>query len=229
MAYTMTHILIAEKLQHELGREVDYPAYILGTIAPDAVHANPNFSVELKERSHLFPENLKWGKVTNEEQILPWLENIKDYYIKNRDMYNIDFLSGYIIHLLADVYNSVHFYGPFLTSLNGDIKEKIELFKRENYIVNYYLYSLFSKKKNLLEILHAGKAVTLAGVIEKEDIERRIGQLFEFEFKYWDVSHIAEQQICKIEDMEEVIQKAALYIKKELIHSKSVSYFLKNS
>lgn len=99
MAYTMTHILIAEEIQHEFKREMDYSTYILGSIAPDAVHACPDFKIELKERSHLFAEGLSWGQVGDETEIQRWLEKIKNYYLNNRHKYYIDFLLGYIVHL----------------------------------------------------------------------------------------------------------------------------------
>lgn len=38
MAYTMVHALIAEEVQRRFERKVDYAIYILGAIAPDAVH-----------------------------------------------------------------------------------------------------------------------------------------------------------------------------------------------
>ena len=220
MPYTMTHILTAEKVLHNMGRKLDYPTYILGAIAPDAVHASQDFSVKLKERSHLFTEGLKWGKIGTETEAQLWLGNIKKFYLENRDKYNFDFLSGYIVHLLTDVYCSIHFYAPFVNSINSDAEEKMTLYKRENYIVNYYLFTLFSKEKNLLEILRSGRAETLDGVIEKEVIEQRIEQLFEFEFKYWDISHIEEQKLCRIDDMYRMIRAASLFIQQILLKGK---------
>ena len=217
MAYTMTHILIAEEIQHEFKREMDYSTYILGSIAPDAVHACPDFKIELKERSHLFAEGLSWGQVGDETEIQRWLEKIKNYYLNNRHKYNIDFLLGYIVHLLADVYCSIHFFAPFVNGIDGDYEEKIAQFKRENYCVNYYFFSAFSKEKDLYHILRTGEPITLEGVIGKDVIERRIEQLFEFEFRGWDISHIEEHEICKIEDMERLIQDASLFIKRVFV------------
>ena len=217
MAYTMTHILIAEELQHEFKRELDYSTYILGTIAPDAVHAQSDFRVEQKERSHLFAKGLRWGQIRDEKDSQIWLESIKNYYLNNRHKYNIDFLLGYIVHLLADVYCSLHFYAPFVNGIDGNYEEKMAQFKRENYCVNYYFFENFSKEKNLDDILRKGQPITLEGIISKAVIERRIEQLLEFEFKRWDISHIEEQKICKIEDMECLIQGASLFIKKIFI------------
>lgn len=217
MAYTMTHILIAEEIQFAFKRKIDYSTYILGTIAPDAVHASPDFKIELKERSHLFVDGLTWGEIGDEAEVHIWLENIIKYYLKNRHKYNVDFLLGYVIHLLADVYCSVHFFAPFVKDINGDYNEKMAQFKRENYMVNYYLFLLFSKENNLYNVLHEGEAITLDDIISKAVIERRIEQLFEYEFKCWDISHIDENKICKIEDMERLIQDASLFIKKVFI------------
>lgn len=215
MAYTMTHILAAEKLLHEFGKETDYSTYILGSIAPDAVHACADFSKELKERSHLFPEGLRWGKVEGEADAQKWLANIKSYYISNRDQHDASFLKGYMVHLLTDVYCSVHFYGPFVQSIRHGhhYEEKFAQYKKESYCVNYYFFLQFSQDKSLYHILHKGKAETLGHVLQKEILESRIEQLFGFEFKPWDISHIADHEMCRIEDMEHLIQNACTFVK----------------
>lgn len=214
MAYTMTHILAAEKALKYFPEVSDSSTYILGAIAPDAVHADPNYTVGLKEKSHLFTPGLRWGEISDWEKAGLWLENIKRYFIDNRNRYNFNFLLGYIVHLITDVYSSMYFYTPFLRSIKDDYEQAIEQFKIESYGVNFYLFSLYSEKNDLRKILHAGEAVALEGVIKKEDIEKRIDQLFEFEFQGWDISHIEEYSICRIEDMQQLIQGATQYIKK---------------
>ena len=214
----MTHILTAEKALKFVPVVSDYPTYILGTIAPDAVHANSDYTVEIKEKSHILAPGLKWGKIDDWEKAELWLDSIKKYYLKNRNKYHKDFLLGYIVHLLVDIYNSMYFYTPFIKSIKGDFEKTIEKYKKESYNVNYFLYSLYSEKKDLWNVLNSGKAVTLDNVIKKEDIEHRIVQLFEYEFKHWDISHIADHEICKIEDMEHSIQDACIFIKKVLVN-----------
>ena len=212
MAYTMTHILVAEEALKYFPEVRDSSTYILGTIAPDAVHADSNYTVGLKEKSHLFTPGLRWGKINDWEKAGLWLENIKKYYIENKKIYNIDFLLGYIVHLITDVYCSMYFYTPFLESIKDDNEQRIAQYKKESYGVNFYLFSLYSEKNDLHKILHAGEAIALDGVIRKEDIEKRIEQLYEFEFQGWDISHIDQNSICRIEDMEQLIQGATQYI-----------------
>ena len=88
---------------------------------------------------------------------------------------------------------------------------------RQRDCIESLLFSAFSKEKDLYHILRTGEPITLEGVIGKDVIERRIEQLFEFEFKGWDISYIEEHEICKIEDMERLIQDASLFIKKVFV------------
>lgn len=91
----MTHILIAEKFLEYIKIPIDYSTYIVGAIAPDAVHACPNYTRSMKEKSHLFAEGAIWGKVTKESEFVNWLENIRTFYIRNNDRYNRDFFRLY--------------------------------------------------------------------------------------------------------------------------------------
>ena len=131
MAFTATHIIIADKVMEYIPEITDYATYILGTIAPDAVHANQNYSAILKERSHLFTPNLIWGNIDTWEKAEEWIQSIRDYYNVNQERYNYDFLWGYIVHLLVDVYNSMFFYMPFIQSIKGDYEETINRYKKE--------------------------------------------------------------------------------------------------
>lgn len=215
MAFTMTHILIADMVLEYIPDINDYPTYILGTIAPDAVHANQSYSAKLKERSHLFTPNLMWGKIDDWEKAEEWIQNIRNYYNVNKVRYNHDFLWGYIVHLLVDVYNSMFFYTPFIQSIKEDYEKIIKKYKEESFGMSYYLFSEYSENKNLSDILRAGKAITMEGTIEQEDIEKRIDYLFEEEFKRRDVC-VCEYGICTIEDMEQLMQGAAKFVKDEI-------------
>lgn len=114
MAYTMTHILIAEKVLEDIKMPVDYSTYIVGAIAPDAVHASPDYTRIMKEKSHLFAEGAIWGKVTKESEFHDWLESIRTFYAGNCDKYNRDFFLGYIVHVLTDVCSCRQIFAPFI-------------------------------------------------------------------------------------------------------------------
>lgn len=214
MAYTMIHILIAEKILEYIKTPVDHSTYILGTIAPDAVHAAKDYSPIQKERSHLFVEGARWGKVTSEEDFVKWSESIKAFYLKEHDRYDRDFFLGYIVHLLADIYSCKKIYAPFYLSIKEDYDEKMAQYKKECFGINYYLYCEYSKEKNLYDILRAGRSCSIDGVFEKSLIDPRINQLFSFEFKSRDIEHLSENRICTVDNTESLIQEAPEMIKK---------------
>lgn len=214
MAYTMIHILIAEKILEYIKTPVDYPTYILGTIAPDSVHAAKDYSPTQKEQSRLFVEGARWGKVTSEEDFTKWRESIKTFYMKECDRYDRDFFLGYIVHLLADICSCEKIYAPFYLSIKDDHDEKMAQYKKECFGINYYLYREYSKEKNLYDILRAGHSCSIDGVFEKSLLEPRIHQLFSFEFQSHDIEHLSENSICTIENTESLIQEAPEMIKK---------------
>lgn len=217
MAYTMIHILIAEKILEYIKTPVNYPTYILGTIAPDAVHAAKDYSPAQKERSHLFVEGARWGKVTSEEDFGKWSESIKAFYLKEHGRYDKDFFLGYIVHLLVDICSCEKIYVPFYLSIKDDHDEKMAQYKKECFDINYYLYCEYSKEKNLYDILRKGHSCSIDGVFEKSLIDPRIDQLFSFEFQSRDIEHLSENRICTVENTESLIQEAPEMIKKAFL------------
>ena len=218
MAYTMTHILIAEKVLEYFDCPIDYATYIVGSIAPDAVHANPNYSPELKEKSHLFADGLKWGEVASEKEYDEWLDSIKEFYFNNYFKYDRDFFLGYIVHVLTDICSNSEIYAPFYKSLAQDeIAEKKKQFSYESYCVNYYLFREYSKDKRLVDTLKKGRSYSIPNIYDDSIFENRINQLFDFEFKKWDIDTIEKNSICTIENTIALIEKAPIVIKKIFI------------
>ncbi|SEP59659.1 zinc dependent phospholipase C family protein [Butyrivibrio sp. TB] len=218
MAYTMTHILIAEKVLGFFDCPIDYDTYIVGSIAPDAVHANPNYSPELKEKSHLFADGLKWGEVASEKEYDEWLDSIKEFYFNNYFKYDRDFFLGYIVHVLTDICSNSEIYAPFYKSLAQDeIAEKKKQFSYESYCVNYYLFREYSKDKRLVDTLKKGRSYSIPNIYDDSIFENRINQLFDFEFKKWDIDTIEKNSICTIENTIALIEKAPTVIKKIFI------------
>lgn len=223
MAYTMTHILIAEKVLEYIMTPVDYSTYIVGAIAPDAVHACPNYIRVMKEKSHLFAEGAIWGKVTKESEFNDWLESIEAFYLLNYDRYNRDFFLGYIVHILTDVCSCRQIYAPFYNSLSKEnFDNKMEQFKDESYCMNYYLYCEYSKEKNLLHILQEGNSCSLVDVFDNSLLGNRIKQLFEFEFIPHDMKHIAHNEICTIDNTNELIMSTPQIIKQWLEENSNI-------
>ncbi|MBR6308184.1 MAG: hypothetical protein IKR39_06200 [Lachnospiraceae bacterium] len=213
MSYTMTHIYIAEKVAERLGNITDYPTYLLGSIAPDAVHASDTYVVTDKERSHLFKEGMHWGKISSVGQAGIWEESIRDFYKANKGRYNHDYLLGYIVHLYSDVRSSMHFFYPYICSIGGELTpEHRKHFLKENFGYNYYLFLEYEKNRDLKKELDAGKAETFEGVLAKELVGKRVELLFKQEFTPRDISDIDSYTICSHEAMKKLIDGSAEYV-----------------
>ena len=105
MAYSVTHIAIADKINTILGDDVikNLPLFFGGNLAPDAIHAKADYQRADKKHSHLcdgiksygygYPEISKLFK----DRVNEFIAN---YYMtagEDRDLY-----FGYIVHLLVD-------------------------------------------------------------------------------------------------------------------------------
>ena len=163
----------------------------------------------------MFTPDLVWGKIDDWKKAEKWMQSIRDYYHRNQSKYPRDFLWGYVVHLFADVYNSMYFYTPFIQSIKDDNEGAKKIYKEESFGISRYLFGEYSKRKNLLEILRAGKAATMEGVIERTDVEKRIEDLFEGEFIQKDID-VSAYRICTIESMEQLARGAANFIKEKI-------------
>ncbi len=216
MAYTMTHILIAERVLDDIKTQapIDYPTYIVGAAAPDAVHASPRYTRTLKEKSHFFPEGAVWGKIMKESRFRDWMDNIKMFYMLNHHKYDRDFLLGYMIHVLTDVFSCRQIFVPFYASLSKEnFDDKMNQFREESYCVNYYLFCEYSKRKNLFQLLREGRSCSIVDVFDEKLLDDRIKQLYDFEFRPHDIEHMIYHEICTIENTNKLIEDVPKMIK----------------
>ena len=113
MAGTITHLAIADKIYSILGGDVikNLPLFFGGNLAPDAIHAKPDYQRADKKHTHLcdgirsygygYPEIAKLFK----DRVNEFIEN---YYLnagKDKDLY-----LGYIVHLLVDEFYLLEIY-----------------------------------------------------------------------------------------------------------------------
>lgn len=162
MAQPMMHLLIANKIYKEKCILINsYEDFLLGSIAPDAVHMRENYTREIKDISHY--------RFNNKSDIHHFDTFMDEFYTTE----NKDFLLGYLVHLLSDMiwYHSVRV--PF--------KEKFTKSPVHNMSMNeaYYkdceqLEQLMYFEDNALQIietLNKGKAYSLEDMIDEKDVE----------------------------------------------------------
>ena len=162
MAQPMMHLLIADRIYSEKsGSILSYSDFLLGSIAPDAVHVKKNYNRELKDISHYR---------FNSKSHISYFDTFFDEYSTCE---NKDFVVGYLVHLLSDMiwYHSVRV--PF--------KEEFLKAPLQNMSMNEAYYAdceqieqlMFSERNapRIIEALNRGKAYSLEGLIDAEDVK----------------------------------------------------------
>ena len=162
MAQPMMHLLIADKIYTEKSSSIhSYGDFLLGSIAPDAVHVKENYTREIKDISHY--------KFDSKSHISYFDTFFDEYYTSE----NKDFVVGYLVHLLSDMiwYHSVRV--PF--------KEEFQKAPLQNMSMNEAYYAdceqieqlMFFEKNasRIIETINRGQAYSLEGLIDAEDVK----------------------------------------------------------
>ena len=161
MAQPMMHLLIADKIY--TGNVISihsYGDFLLGSIAPDAVHVKENYIRELKDISHY--------RFDSKSHISYFDTFINEYQTSE----NKDFVVGYLVHLLSDMiwYHSVRvpFKKEFLKAPTPNMS------MNEAYYADCeHIEQLMFAEKNashIIEAVNSGKAYSLEGLIDSENV-----------------------------------------------------------
>ncbi|MFF2091380.1 hypothetical protein [Paenibacillus sp. NPDC058174] len=120
MPWPMVHFAVAE----EVCTVESSPHFLIGSIAPDAIHRREASTKEDKKFTHLF-ENGKFSTI----------ERLKDrclYYLTlNSDAEWRDFVRGYISHIYTDIRWTQMLYSPFANEYQGTRDEAKRFYYKE--------------------------------------------------------------------------------------------------
>ncbi|MBQ8597445.1 MAG: hypothetical protein IJ409_06625, partial [Lachnospiraceae bacterium] len=172
MSYQMIHLEVAYRLLDKY-KWINAPGdFLLGAIAPDAVHFHDKYLVQLKEQSHLWNCGPKWGITIESDK---WKRNVLEFWDAHRKDENRDFIAGYCIHILTDWMNDLRIWTPFRDANieNGNVEEIYQIYGKEAYGSDQWLYRYSANRDEIMTLLKTGRAYAIAGCVEKEDIERQ--------------------------------------------------------
>lgn len=178
MSYTMTHIIIAKRFAAV--REIaDEDLFLLGSIAPDAVHSRPDFRFELKSDSHRLEPRDMWGKIYTEEHMTHWYDLLKAFYEEEialaQTPEEISFLQGYVLHCLVDIFNCKLLYGKNLIRYEFKVDAMREKYREECLKQDCYLYHNWSESRTVIErICSAGQRENLPRVLDKLNLAQYV-------------------------------------------------------
>lgn len=168
MPYSMLHLFIGQRLLPELSI-ADAGAFLLGCVAPDAVHFHPNYVSEFKRISHFVPDGIAWGDCREEANPI-WLNNVRDFLRESCSGTPRDFALGYASHVIQDIYNNMTLWTPLRHRAEAECRpELLERYRMESIAVDRALHC---RGDEVLSRLSRARAMGIPGRVEAEDVER---------------------------------------------------------
>lgn len=167
MPLPMVHISVAALLeQRGIVTVSDRGAYYLGSIAPDAIHMRKDPAPDAKIISHLnarSPEKI--GRAAEFRAAFP------DYEAGG---VSHDFLQGYLVHVLTDIYWKQEFYDGFVERYRADpapVQEERTAYYNDTDVADIRLYHTLPERKEIWALLEKAKGCTLEGLITGEEAD----------------------------------------------------------
>lgn len=162
MAHPIMHLLIADKVYSNIKNFIhSYGDFLLGSIAPDAVHEKEDYTREIKDISHY-----RFDKNSD----ISHFDTFMEAYATQE---NRDFAMGYLVHLLSDMlwYHAVRV--PFKEAFMQEPSQSMS--KNQAYYTDceQIAQALFEEKNvaRIIEAISSSKAYTLESLIDAEDVE----------------------------------------------------------
>jgi len=145
----------------------DLPAYYLGSIAPDAIHMRENPAKDAKQISHLHarnPENI--GRIA---------AFLKDFPRYEAEGVSHDYLLGYAVHLLTDVYWELGFSAGFRQRYAADpqpVQDCFAAYYNDTDVADISLYNTLPRREVLWELLKKARGYDLPGLVSGEEADK---------------------------------------------------------
>lgn len=164
MPLPMVHLTVAVR-RYESDGTLPPPAFLLGSLAPDAIHMRPGAGREDKARTHLLepPDTAHHAAIR---------DLLGRYRTADREL--ADFAAGYAAHLLTDRHWAEAVYRPFRQALPPtlDPASRRELYYRETDQLDFDLYHHRPWRPRVWELLALAPARDFADLLKAEEIER---------------------------------------------------------
>jgi len=173
-----THLAIADKIYKFLGESVikDMPLFFCGNVAPDAIHAKPNYTREDKRHTHL-TKDMPTDAFHNPDKLRLFHERVNEFidsFYVAADMQS-DLYLGYVTHLLSDELFNITKRTPFnrLIFTDGIDQSEKDLFEKiledvdagDMLILSQYPYT-----QNVAEVLDAVWDYEIKGYVGKDEV-----------------------------------------------------------
>jgi hypothetical protein len=209
----MTHLYIAKKLLDKQLYSIKNKAqYYLGNLVPDAVEFRKKYD---KKISHLCNDESKWGFIVNYEK---WAENVMEFYKMNIRTNDHDFLTGYCIHILADINYSNEIWTPFrLKNENENFENVSRKSHDESNNVDLELYQRCIFKDEIWEILNKSKCINFMDIVKREEMEKMKNNVLNIQYNNKPLVNSRNNTILTYNGLLNYIENTIKYINEKMI------------
>lgn len=180
MAFQMVHMEIAYRLLEHLPQIENAAEFLLGSVAPDSVHMNPAYRVDMKVKSHMFEGCGQWSDTQDYPR---WVQNIHQVFQRTvcgteAGAYR-DFAAGLCVHCLTDYWNDLRIWRTlqkkYIPPMNPE--EFKAAYYPEARGMDWWLYQNSPNTAAVTGLLAEASAIEVAGLVEKENMERQRNHL----------------------------------------------------
>jgi len=201
MPYPMTHFYIAKEIANfSLWPIKNRSQYYLGTISPDAVQFRETYD---KKLSHLVYSDEIWGFVTDNET---WLNDVIKYINTSSRNNDIDFVYGYGIHILADIFNNIKIWTPFrIENIGKNFEELHKIASVENMSIDLQLYQNCIFKTEIMESLRNSKSFNFQNIVSEDDMDKINDNLLNIQYNKVELVNSDKNKIVTLENTFEFI------------------------
>ena len=211
MPYPMSHLYTARKILDScIIRINDLPQYYLGTLGPDAIHFREDFNIIQKRTTHLYVglerENL-------DIFIKNWFENVVKFYNSYKLDKNHDFLLGYCIHLIGDIYNYQFIWTPFKNEFGRDNN----IYQNECKKIDLEMYCKENAETCFFPLIKQSKSIDFFDLIPKKELDDIKNNILNVQYKQYETVENGESKFITYDKMKGYNNDMSEYIKKEFI------------
>ena len=166
MALPMIHLITAEKILHTHDEPIENPgAYYLGALAPDAVHMRAQYVFDYKKASHLHQHSTDIANAGV----------IQAFFQKNRTPANSDFLFGYCVHILTDMYWFEQNFQVFLERYAKDddpLQNEQWAYYNDSDRLDFEMFRSYPKREEIWSLLEKVNGVDIQDLVTADEIDR---------------------------------------------------------
>lgn len=182
MSYQMTHLEVAYRLLDKYKWIEARPDFLLGSIAPDAVHFYEEYHRNLKEQSHLWDCGPRWGITLDSDK---WKRNVLDFWNMHKTDSNRDYIAGYCVHILTDWLNDIKIWSPFRNEnmQDEDVDAIYQIYGQEAYKGDQWLFHKSNNSEKIISLLAESRVYSIENCVLQKDVETQKKYILSEQYK----------------------------------------------